>query len=237
VAVTPRTRAHRALAVLVLAPALMLTACGGDGDQAKTKTEAAVDLPKGNVTVPEGVTLTKAGSALKFGEEAVVAYEPNTQRSSVLSLTVNSVQLGKLADFGAYQLDDRTKRSRPYYVRVSVKNVGTGDLSGMAVPVYAVDQTDTLIQQSSFNNSFARCPSLPLPGGFGAGKTMQDCLVYFVPNGGTLTEMSYRPLQAVPPITWKGTILPAKTKATAKKAGAKAGSKKGAKGKKKKVQP
>jgi hypothetical protein len=124
---------------------------------------------------------------------------------------VDSIQAARIADFAAYQLDERTKQARPYYVRVRVKNVGPGDLSRMAVPLYAVDQTDTLIQQSTFNNSFTRCPSQPLPAGFGTGKTLAGCLVYFVPNGGTLTKMSYRPLQAFEPITWEGAILPPAT--------------------------
>ena len=233
VRVTPLRRARRAMVVLLLATALTLSGCGGSSKD-KSSSKPSADLPKGNVKIPAGVTPTKAGTALTFGQAAVVAYEPNTQRSSVLSLTVSSVQAGALADFAAYQLDDRTKKSHPYYVRVSVKNVGTGDLSRMAVPLYAVDQTDTLIQQSTFNNSFAKCPSLPLPAGFGAGRSVQGCLVYFVPNGGTLTQMSYRPLQAFPPITWKGTIQPV---AKAKKATVKKGSKKGSKKGKKKVRP
>ena len=34
-----------------------------------------------------------------------MAYEPNTQRSSVLALTVDSVQTGRISDLAAYQLD------------------------------------------------------------------------------------------------------------------------------------
>lgn len=210
VRVTPPTRARSALIALLLAPALLLSGCGGDAE-AKPKAAPSSDEPTVNIEVPDGVELTDAGTKLAFREPAVVAYEPNPQRGSVLSLSVDSIQAARLADFAAYQLDDRTKKSRPYYVRVTVKNVGPGDLSRMAVPIYAVDQTDTLIQQSTFNNSFAACPSLPLPAGFTTGKSMTGCLVYFVPNGGTLTKMSYRPLQAFPAITWEGTILPAAT--------------------------
>jgi hypothetical protein len=41
---------------------------------------------------------------------------------------------------------------------------------------------------------------------------MTGCLVYFVPDAGTLTKMSYRPLQAFPAITWEGAILPPVTR-------------------------
>jgi hypothetical protein len=197
-------------------PALVLSACGAESDK-KPTAKPSVDLPTGNVKVPDGVTLTKAGTALKFGETATVAYEPNTRRSSVLELTVVSVQTGRIADLAAYQLDDATKKARPYYARVRVKNVGTGDLSRAAVPLYAVDSSNSLVLPSSFNNTFKKCPSTPLPAGFTAGKSMSGCLTYLIPPGKTLTGMSFRPLQAFEPITWKGTIKPAVTKKPTKK--------------------
>lgn len=211
--VTPPTRARSALIAFLLAPALLLSGCGGDAD-AKPKADPSATEPTVTIEVPDGVTLTDAGTTLAFTEPAVVAFEPNPQRGTVLSLSVNSVKTARLADFAAYDLDDRTKKSRPYYVRVTVKNLGAGDLSRMAVPLYAVDQTNTLVQQSTFNTGFAKCPSLPLPDGFTAGKSTTGCLVYFLPNAGTLTKMSYRPLQAFPAITWEGAVLPP---ATAKK--------------------
>jgi len=213
---------------LLVVPALVLSACGADGDK-KPSSKPSVDLPTGNVEVPDGVTLTKAGEALSFRETATVAYEPNSARSSVIELSVDSVQAGRISDLAAYQLDDRTKKSRPYYVRVRVKNVGTGDLSRAPIPLYAVDSSNTLIQSSSFNNTFKRCPSTPFPAGFGAGKSVSGCLAYLVPAGGTLVQMSFRPLQNFEPITWKGTITPAVIKKPEKKPKKKP--------KKKKVQP
>ena len=203
------TRARSALIASLLTPALLLSGCGADDDP-KPKAEPS-SQPKATVDVPDGVELTDAGATLDFREEAIVAYEPNPERGSVLSLVVDSVQAARIKDFAAYDLKDDTKKARPYYVKVRVKNLGPGDLSRMPVPLYAVDQTDTLVQQSTFNNTFAKCPSLPMPAGFGTGKTLTGCLVYFLPNAGTLTKMSYRPLQAFEPITWEGTITPAAT--------------------------
>ena len=137
-------RARTVFIAALVAPALVLSACGADSDK-KPTAKPSVDLPTGNVDVPDGVTLTKAGTALKFGETATVAYEPNTRRSSVLELTVLSVQTGRIADLAAYQLDDATKKARPYYARVRVKNVGTGDLSRAAIPLYAVDSSNALV--------------------------------------------------------------------------------------------
>jgi hypothetical protein len=212
-------RARSALVAALVATVtsgLVLSGCGADHAN-KATPKAAADLPTGNVDVPSGVTLTKAGAGLKFGETATVAYEPNTRRSSVVELTTLSVQTGKISDLAAYQLDAQTKKARPYYVRARVKNVGTGDLSGAAVPLYAVDSSNALVLPSTFNNTFTKCPSTPLPAGFTNGKTAGACLVYLVPPGKSLVEMSFRPLQTFEPITWKGTITPAVTKKPAKK--------------------
>jgi hypothetical protein len=212
--------ARRAAFAALLVPALVLTGCGGDtGTASKPTSSPSVDLPTGDVQVPSGVTLTKAGTALEFGQQAVVAFEPNTQKSSALGMTVRSVQTGRISDLNGYQLDATTKKSRPYYVRATVKNLGSGDVGGSVVPLLAVDSRNTLIQPTSFvNNGFDRCPSTPLPKPFGAKKSVQSCLVYLIPDGGRLTALSYRPLQAFEPITWKGDIAPVKT---AKKAAAK----------------
>lgn len=207
VPVTPLSRAHKALVATLLVPALLLAGCGTDGE-AQPKADPSADLPTGNVDVPDGVELTEAGTELKFAEPATVAYQPNTQRSSVISLSVDSIQEGRIADLAAYQLDDRTRKSRPYFVRVTVKNLGAGDLSRAAIPLLAVNDKDTQFQPSSFNNTFAPCPSVPLPAGFVGGKSVSGCLVYLIPLGGKLVEMNYRPLQAFEPITWQDTILP-----------------------------
>jgi hypothetical protein len=209
-------RARATFIALLVAPALVLSACGAD-DAKKPSAEPSVDLPTGNVEVPEGVTLTKAGTALKFGETATVAYEPNSKRNSVLELTVDSVQTGKISDLAAYQLGPDTKKSRPYYAKIRVKNVGTGDLSRSDIPLFAVDSTNALVKPSGFYTPFKKCPSTPLPAGFTAGKSVSTCLVYLVPPGRSLVEMSYRQIQTFEPITWKGTITPAPTKKPTKK--------------------
>jgi hypothetical protein len=198
------------LAVLAVG-ALALTGCSVSKKNDEAPTPKAVpspSLPTGNVDVPSGVTLTPAGQTLKFGEPAAVAYQPNAQRNSVLQLSVVSVQKGLISDFASYQLNTQTKQSTPYYVKVAVKNVGTGDVSRTGIPLYAVDSSNSLNQQTSFNNTFAKCPSQPLPAGFTAGKALSTCLVFVLRPGQTLTKVSYRPLQAFPPISWEGTITP-----------------------------
>jgi hypothetical protein len=194
-------------AVLVVA-ALALSGCGG-GNGEKPTTKPTVTLPTGNVNVPSGVELTKAGAQLKFGQKATVAYEPNAQRNTVLEMTVASATQGSIADLSSYVLDERTKASTPYYVNVTVTNVGDGDVGQTPIPLWAVDDKNTLIQASSFTNSFSRCPSTPLPTTFAPHATVSACLVFLVPDHGKLTGVSFRPLQAVAPIVWTGDVKPA----------------------------
>ena len=208
------TRPLLRVALWTTAGALLLAPLAGcsvekkESASAKPSSTPSPSLPTGSVVVPSGVTLTEAGKTLKLGEPAFVAYQANSQRSSALELTVVSVQQARISDFAAYQLSEDAKKSSAYYVKVTAKNVGTGNLSRTGIPLYAVDSSNSLNQQTSFNNTFAPCPSQPLPASFTAGRSVSTCLVFVLRPGQTLTKVSYRPLQAFPPITWEGTIAP-----------------------------
>jgi hypothetical protein len=201
------------LSALALAVALTTAACGGEEepDAAATPSESAsADAsPAGDVEVPEGVQLSEPGDELGFGDTATVAYQANAQRGTVLGLTVLGVRTGRVQDLSAFQLDAATRASTPYYVRVRVTNDGTEGLGGAAVPLFAVDGRDVLIQPSTFTTDFARCPSGPLPRAFPADAEVTTCLVYLVPEDGEeLTAVSYRPLQDLEAITWAGEVQP-----------------------------
>src|SRR3978361_2292703 len=75
----PRPRAAALAALVVL---LAVAGCSGEDKKAKAEPKAtpSASLPTGNVAIPSGTTLTKAGETLKFGEPAVVAYTPTPQR-------------------------------------------------------------------------------------------------------------------------------------------------------------
>jgi hypothetical protein len=222
---------RRTAAVLAVALLVLLSACGSTKDD-KAEPTPSPTAPTPSVQVPAGVSLTDNGAKLAFGDTATVAYRPNEKRGSVLELTVVGVTRARMTDFASYVLDDRTKASTPYYVRVKVTNVGTGDVGGTDVPLWAVDQTNTLIHSSSFTNTYQRCPSAALPARFAPRATASTCLVYLVPDHGQLTAVSFRPEQAFAPIEWTGTVATEKAnpaKKADKKAGKKAGEKKGAK--------
>lgn len=213
--VIQRLRRLSVLVTFLVAVSIVLAGCGGSPDKphgaaraqtSKASRSPSVALPTGDVTVPSGVQITPPGTELPFGETATVAYEPNSKRNSVLQLTVTKVRRARISDLAAYVLDKRARRSTPYYVTVKVHNAGTGDVGRTDVPLWLVDQDNTLIHSSGFTNRFAACPSTTLPKSFGPKATIRTCLLYLVPNHGHFTAMSYRPLQAFEPITWTGKV-------------------------------
>jgi hypothetical protein len=196
-------------AAVVLTASLALAGCGGSTPKKTTPTTDANQQTA--VPVPTGVQLTAYGSELKFGQPARVAYAPNALRKSILELTVTSVTQGAIADFGGYKLDDRTRASTPYYVHVTAKNIGDGDVGRTRIPLYLVDNRtpSTLINFSTFDNSFTKCPSLPFPTTFAPQAQLSTCLVYLVPDHGTMRGVSFRDVNSDGiPILWTGSATP-----------------------------
>ena len=146
-----RRRPARAVLPGLVVAALVLSGCGGgDGEEkkpasAKASATPSVSLPIGNVKVPEGVTLTKAGTTLELrtaGDRRLRAEHP--------------AQLGALDDGRRRRRPagsrtsrptsstPRTKASRPYYVRVDGEErrhrrprAGRGAAAGRRLPQHA----------------------------------------------------------------------------------------------------
>jgi hypothetical protein len=216
----PRSRsltAARAAAVAVTA-GLVLSGCSGGNEEPESDESPSVsndasasESPTADVSVPEGVEVTAQGSDLEFGDSAVVAFEPDQQRSTLLGLTVKGARKGRLEDFKGFILDDPYKRkANYYYVNVTVENVGEGDVGGTPVPLWGVNGENTLLPAVNFTTDFKQCASTPLPKKFEAGDTIDTCLVYLSPDEGTLEAVSFRPDQAFDPIEWTGEIKPPK---------------------------
>ena len=206
-------RAHWVSAAVFVA--LLVSSCSGDGEA--TDAASTPPMPKSTVDVPRGVSLTPVGRKLGFGDTATVVFEANRGRGSVLELTVDRVARGSIGDFSAFVLDRTIRSSTPYYVRVSVRNVGESDVGGVPVPLYLVDETNTLRQASTFTTEFERCESKTLPRRFRPGDTFDTCLVYLAPDRGRLESITFRPNQKFDPITWTGEVAGAKNTRVRKK--------------------
>lgn len=231
-------RSATTVGAVVLSAAVLagLTACSGGDPAAEpsgSATGTASASPSGDpgssttyLPVPDGVSLTGEGSALSVGDQAVVAWKPTQSLVGVLDLTVTSLEKTTLKQsFSDWQLPKELEGATPYFVHLKVTNAGDTDLGGRTVPLYAQTGTDTLVEASSFQGTYRPCPSAGLPGTFAAGDHAKLCLVYLLPDGGTLSAMSFRPTEDFTPITWTGDVTryaPAPSTATG---GGKAGRK------------
>lgn len=216
-----------AIPAVLLTASLVLAGCGGGDDNggtpgpsgstsSGTPSEATSTDAGYGVEIPAGVTVTEPGSTLAFGDPATIAWTPRQGLIGALLLKVTKVRKGTIKDFSGFVIGDDVKASTPYYVDVTVKNVGPADLSGVMTPLYLVDQTNTLYEQNKFESTFAPCSAKPLPEKFVTGKIAQVCLVYLAPNHGTFEAVSFRPSQEFNPITWTGTVTMPVVKPTKK---------------------
>ena len=219
-----RVTRRTALPALVAVAALALAGCGGGGSGTSTPaaggtgSASSPSAPSSSTeqgssstaTVVDGVKLTAQGSQLKLGDTARVSWQPDQKTVGVIDLTVTKLQKVAINAFSAWRLDRATQRSTPYFVHARVRNLGRSDLSGKAVPLYLLDQRNTLLQASSFQAHYAPCPSRPLPAKFTRGKRVSVCLVYFAPDHGKLVAISFRPSESFQAITWKGPLAGSK---------------------------
>lgn len=158
------------------------------------------------VQTVDGVALTPAGTALTFGHSATVLSTPKPGLAGPLAITVTGVATAPASDLARFGVTSMQPPVTPYYVKVDVKNVGTHDLGGTAIPLYLQDAKNVLISSSPLSGVFAACPSQTLPQPFAAGASVSTCLIYLLPQGDAATLVSYRPVQTVDPITWTGPI-------------------------------
>lgn len=212
-----------ALPALAAVAALALTGCGGGGSSTSTPAAGGTGSstsPSGgsssteqgassSATVVEGVKLTAQGSQLKVGDTARVSWRPDQKTLGVISMTVTKLQKMPISAFSDWRLDRATQRSTPYFVHARVRNLGRSDLAGDPVPLYLLDQRNTLLQSSTFQAQYTPCPSRPLPAKFTRGKRTSVCLVYFAPSHGKLVAISFRPTESFDAITWKGRVISA----------------------------
>jgi hypothetical protein len=217
---SPLRRGLRPLSAALLALLLALSACGGGDEPGSsdsnesggssasdggTASEAST-AEKPYLPVPDGVELTAQGSALDVGDKAVVAYEPRQDAVAALEITVTKLVDADFGDFVGWKLTPETRKTNPYFVEATVKNVGDTNLSGQSVPLYAVDGNNKLIEASTFQSTFKPCSPESFPKPFKTGDKGKFCLVYLAPDKGDLTAVSFRPVEDFDPITWTGKL-------------------------------
>ncbi|MFD7162994.1 hypothetical protein [Streptomyces violascens] len=186
---------------LVVVGSLALSACkSGDGSDgaAKSPTTAPSSLaspssqpdqstqPSSPADQGGGAGDAKGGQTFKIGEAAQFPFKYGTTTKGRIALTVTSIEQGAPADLTPLKLGDKAAGKVPYYIRYSVKNVGTTDLAYASVGHIKGHLGDgTEAQDLMIIGSFEKCPSDSLPKGFTNGKTQAGCAIALAPSATT----------------------------------------------------
>jgi hypothetical protein len=158
----------------------------------------------------QGAT-AKPGASAKPGQAVTVGYSTTTKAgkpgpSYKLSVNITSIEKGSLSDFNGIKLDATEKASTPYYVKVSMTNLGPGKISTTdndpAIAVQGVDSTDQTQESVTFFGDFPRCNEATTPNPLASGKSFTTCLTFLVPGG--IKRVAYTGTEAyvTTPVTW-----------------------------------
>jgi hypothetical protein len=182
----------------VVCVVLLAAACGSSGGASKPTVSAPTSTkPTAN---PDGTTLM--GTTLAVGKRATVRYRVNPNRDSVLAIRVVRVRRGRLRDLRGFTLGPRARSSSVYYAWVKVRNVGTGDLGGRRLSLYAKVTDSLVVPPVSFGSAFPRCrdPHFHRPFRKNARATL--CMVFLAPHHGKVTQVQWRVPSSPNAIAW-----------------------------------
>ena len=187
------TAAALATAALALAA---LTGCGGDS-KADSPPTTPTTAPTTNA---DGTTV--AGTVLKIGDRARVAFKADKKHDSQIKLAVTKVEKGKVKDLRQFELNDQARRSTVYYVSTRVTNLGPHSLSGKKITLYGKVSDSLVVPPVEFGSSFPACNYTPLPKHFGKDQSVKGCMVMLAPHHGTISEVQWRAAGETEPISW-----------------------------------
>ncbi|MER6450180.1 hypothetical protein [Streptomyces venezuelae] len=184
------------VAALAVVGSLALTGCENGDEQtpaqpAASASSGAPAAPGASATpstgdgaVPAGAPGTaKSGQVFKIGEAAEVPYDYGDFKGSRLALTVTAIEQGTPADLQGLDLGDKANGKVPYYIRYSVKNIGTTDMSYASVGhVKGLLGDGTEAQSLAVIGSFEKCKNESMPKGFAHGQTQTSCAIALAPS-------------------------------------------------------
>lgn len=193
----------RRVILLATAAVLSASACSPTGPES---TPAPSTAPVSTAAEPGSELSTEPGTELRFGDSAVLAWQPTQELAGQLELAVEAVAEQRQSVFDGWVRDAAMAAARPYFVTVTLGNVGDTDLGGQDVPLYLRDTDGTLGAPWTLGGDFTACQSGPLPVPFEAGAEAEMCLVYLVPDGGRVRDLVFEPSEGYDPITWTGDV-------------------------------
>ncbi|XVS67387.1 hypothetical protein ACQPYE_15400 [Actinosynnema sp. CA-299493] len=141
---------NRTLVASVGALALLLTACGDatTGTAAPAATTEATETTESTTSTTSKSTapapaddapvsdVTAPGTELKVGDRAVIPFKYGTEKNGTIAITVTAIDQGANADLAAF--GEKAKGITPFYIRVTVENVGGTDLSYSSLSLRAL---------------------------------------------------------------------------------------------------
>ncbi|TQL67763.1 hypothetical protein FB381_1645 [Nocardioides albertanoniae] len=198
--------------------AISLTGCSGtaprssapEGSASPSASASASGSASGTADAePTSGATTEPGADRNVGETATVEWSPKSGVDGEISITLKKLESTSYKQtFSGWKLDEAAQSRAPYFVRVTVKNEGETDLGGYDVPLWGLDGEGNLVEAAAFKEPFKPCSAKTLPQKFGAGASVDACLVMLVPDQGKLVGVSFRPFEEFDPITWEGEPTP-----------------------------
>ncbi|WP_314248735.1 hypothetical protein [Streptomyces sp. DSM 40907] len=208
---------------LAVVGSLALTGCqNGDEESpaqpassAPGSAPAASAAPTGPSTgagaAPAGAPGTaKPGQVFKIGEAAEIPYDYGDFKGSRIALTVTAIEQGTPADLEGLGLGDKANGKVPYYIRYTVKNIGTTDMSYASVGhVSGLLGDGTAAQSLAVIGRFEKCKGESMPKGFANGQTQTTCAIALAPSAQTKVAGAayggnpYNAANKSEAITWK----------------------------------
>ncbi|RKT54773.1 hypothetical protein [Saccharothrix australiensis] len=209
----------RATLLVAGAAVLMLSACGGqtsgtatpgtatpDTATTTTATTTGSEKPSGSTAATPAAPgdVTAPGTKLKVGDRAVVPFRYGTQKSGTIALTVTAIEQGDNADL--VKFGDKAKGITPFYLRVSVENVGGTDLAHSSVSLRGLgaDGKGTGVIISGDTD---KCESETAGKGFTtAGAKYETCVLQGAREGAKVVSASYNEGDGYDksPLVWQG---------------------------------
>ncbi|MEU9799428.1 hypothetical protein [Streptomyces sp. NPDC051000] len=191
-------------------PALPASPSATQPSQSAQPEPSATPSTGGGAPAPGTAGTAKSGQSFKIGEAATVPFSYGTDKGGTIALTVTGIEQGQAADLAPLKLGDKVKGMVPYYIRYSVKNVGTTDLSHTSVShIKGLLPDGSEAQGLSIIGTFEKCDDDALPRDFTNGKSQAGCAVALAPSAQTKVAGAeywgdpYNSLNDKKGLTWK----------------------------------
>jgi hypothetical protein len=194
----PRTTTLLAATVALV---LGATGCGA----AKTATKTADDA----------VAISKSrpgGDLLPLGRSVVSPYvdygTENQAKPTKVGVSVDAVRKGSISDLKSFDLDRKQRRSTPYYVEASFKNLGSFALSRNLLRASLEDADGREYRPTTvvlIGGTFRQCPETgrsPLR----PGRSFTGCSVVMLPKGTRPDRVRFQGDVTKDPLYWKAGI-------------------------------